>query len=408
MIGESNNKKEKIKFLNTDFSINFQSNSKVEIFINKIFTEGIELNSSDIHLESFGKYFRIRYRVDGILIDKGEYDQEIYSPLISRIKILCNLDITEKRMPQDGRVDGSYKNRELDFRISIVPTYFGEKVVIRILYKDTVKKNLKELGFEYEYYSKLFDIIKRKSGMLIISGPMGSGKTTSMYAILNEINSIEKNIITIEDPIEYIIEGINQIQCKPEIGLDFSKILKSILRQDADVIMIGEIRDKETAEIAIKASLTGHLIITTLHTKNTASAIKRLVNLGIEPYMISAGIKGIQSQRLVRKLCENCKIEDKNYKEKLKILGIENINFKYKIYTHKGCEKCNFTGYKDRLLVGEFMYIDSNIEKLITSEINVLELENKLKNLGIKSLLENGIKLVEDGKTSLDELIREC
>lgn len=408
MIGESNDKKEKIKFLNTDFSINFQSNSRVEIFINKIFTEGIELNSSDIHLESFGKYFRIRYRVDGVLIDKGEYDQEIYSPLISRIKILCNLDITEKRMPQDGRVDGSYKNRELDFRISIVPTYFGEKVVIRILYKDTVKKNLKELGFEYEYYSKLFDIIKRKSGMLIISGPMGSGKTTSMYAILNEINSIEKNIITIEDPIEYIIEGINQIQCKPEIGLDFSKILKSILRQDADVIMIGEIRDKETAEIAIKASLTGHLIITTLHTKNTASAIKRLVNLGIEPYMISAGIKGIQSQRLVRKLCENCKIEDKNYKEKLKILGIENINFKDKIYTHKGCEKCNFTGYKDRLLVGEFMYIDSNIEKLITSEINVLELENKLKNLGIKSLLENGIKLVEDGKTSLDELIREC
>lgn len=408
MNGESNNKKEKIKFLNTDFSINFKENSKVEIFINKIFVEGIELNASDIHIETFGKYFRIRYRVDGVLIDKGEYNQEMYSPLVSRIKILCNLDITEKRMPQDGRVDGNYKDKELDFRISIVPTYFGEKIVIRILYKDTVKKNLQDLGFNKEYYSRLFEIIKRKSGMLIISGPMGSGKTTSMYAILNEINSIEKNIITIEDPVEYIIEGINQIQCKPEIGLDFSKVLKSILRQDADVIMIGEIRDKETAEIAVKASLTGHLIITTLHTKNTASAIKRLINLGIEPYMISAGIKGIQSQRLVRKLCEDCKIEDKNYKEKLKILGLENKIFKNKIYTHQGCEKCNFTGYKDRILIGEFMYIDNNIEKLITSEINVLELENKLKNLGIKSLLENGMDLVENGRTSLDELIREC
>ncbi len=408
MSGENNNKKEKIKFSNTNFSINLQENSKIEVFMNKIFVEGIEKNASDIHIETFSKYFRIRYRIDGVLIQAGEYEEDIFSPLVSRIKILCDLDITEKRMPQDGRVDGNYKDKELDFRISIVPTYFGEKIVIRILYKDTVKKNLWDLGFDQECYSKLFDIIKRKSGMLIISGPMGSGKTTSMYGILNEINSLEKNIITIEDPVEYIIEGINQIQCKPEIGLDFSKILKSILRQDADVIMIGEIRDKETAEIAIKASLTGHLIITTLHTKNTASAIKRLINLGIEPYMISAGIKGIQSQRLVRKLCENCKEEDRNYKEKLKILGIENKIFQNKIYTYKGCENCNYTGYKDRILVGEFMYIDNNIEKLITSEINVLELENKLKEIGIKSLLENGINLVESGRTSLDELIREC
>ena len=408
MNGENFDKREKIKFSNTNFSINSRENSKVEIFLNKIFIEGINLKASDIHIESCGEYFRIRYRVDGILIEKGKYNKNDFSPLVSRIKILCNLDITEKRIPQDGRVDGNYNGKELDFRISVVPTYFGEKVVIRILYKDTARKSLEELGFDRSEYSKLFEVIRRKSGMLIISGPMGSGKTTSMYAILNEINSIEKNIVTIEDPVEYVIEGINQIQCKNEIGLDFSKILKSILRQDADIIMIGEIRDRETAEIAIKASLTGHLILTTLHTKNIVSAIKRLINLGIEPFMISAGVKGIQSQRLVRKLCPYCKIEDKNYKEKLKILGIKDIKITEKIYTHKGCEKCNFTGYKDRVVIGEFMYIDSNIEKFITSEINTSDFEAHLKEQGINSLLENGIKFVKKGITSLDELIREC
>lgn len=405
MIGEKN---DKIKFSNTNFSISSKENSKVEIFLNKIFIEGINMNASDIHIESCGDYFRIRYRVDGILLEKGRYNKDDFLPLVSRIKILCNLDITEKRIPQDGRVDGNYRGKELDFRISIVPAYFGEKVVIRILYKDTAKKTLEELGFDRKNYSKLFDIIKRKSGMLIISGPMGSGKTTSMYAILNEINSVEKNIVTIEDPVEYVIEGINQIQCKNEIGLDFSKILKSILRQDADIIMIGEIRDRETAEIAIKASLTGHLILTTLHTKNIVSAVKRLINLGVEPFMISAGVKGIQNQRLVRKLCPHCKMEDKNYKEKLEILGIKNIDFDEKIYTHKGCEKCNFTGYKDRVVIGEFLYIDNNIEKFITSEINISDFEDRLKELGINSLLENGIEFVKKGITSLDELIREC
>lgn len=408
MTGENNDKREKIRFSNTNFSINSKENSKVEIFLNKIFINGINLNASDIHIENCGENFRIRYRVDGILIEKGRYNKEDFLPFVSRIKILCNLDITEKRIPQDGRIDGNYKGKELDFRISIVPTYFGEKVVIRILYKDTAKKTLEELGFDKKNYSKLFDIIKRKSGMLVISGPMGSGKTTSMYAILNEINSIEKNIVTIEDPIEYVIEGINQIQCKNEIGLDFSKILKSILRQDADIIMIGEIRDRETAEIAIKASLTGHLILTTLHTKNTISAIRRLINLGIEPFMISAGVKGIQNQRLVRKLCPYCKIEDRNYKEKLEILGVKNIDFDKKIYTHSGCERCNFTGYRDRVVIGEFLYIDNNIEKFITSEINVSDFENKLKELQINSLLQNGIEFVKEGITSLDELIREC
>lgn len=407
MIGESGSKKEKIKFLNTAFSSN--ENSKIEIFMNNIFIDGINLNASDIHIETYSDYFRIRYRIDGILIEKGKYKIQDIAPLISRIKILCNLDITEKRIPQDGRVDALYKGQELDFRISIIPTYFGEKVVIRILYKETAQKTLVELGFDKEYYSKLFEIIQRKSGMLIISGPMGSGKTTSMYAILNEINGVEKNITTIEDPIEYTLEGINQIQCKNDIGLNFSTILKSILRQDSDVIMIGEIRDKETAEIAIKASLTGHLIISTLHTKNAVSAIKRLINLGVEPYMISAGLKGIQNQRLVRKLCPYCKMIDNQIEEKLRILGIKNNKIlENKIYTAKGCEYCNYTGYKGRILVGEFLYIDEEIENLITSKFSTLEIENRLKELGIKTIVDNGLDFVNKGLTSLDELIREC
>lgn len=406
MIGENNKKKGKIEFLNTNFSISNNLNSRVEIFINKIFVEAIEREASDIHIESYGNYFRIRYRIDGVLVEIKRYEQKEFLPLISRIKILCNLDIAEKRIPQDGRIDGIYEEKELDFRISIIPTYFGEKAVIRILYKDTVKKNLCELGFDKEKYSKLFEIIKRKSGMLIISGPMGSGKTTSMYAILNEINTVEKNIVTIEDPIEYTIDGVNQIQCKDDIGLNFSKILKSVLRQDADIIMIGEIRDKETAEIAIKASLTGHFILTTLHTKDSASAIKRLINLGIEPFIISSGVKGIQNQRLVRKLCPYCKREEKNFQEKLNILGLDSID--EKIYTANGCEKCNFTGYKGRTLVGEFMYIDNNMEKIISSDISIFEMEESLKKLGVKSLLENGLELVKSGITSLDELIREC
>lgn len=383
--------------------------SDIEKFLDRVFAEGLERNCSDIHIEPFSSFFRIRYRVDGILIKAEEIDIDYYPPVVSKIKIMCGLDITERRIPQDGRFKMKYKDRELDLRIGIIPTYYGEKIVIRVLERKNIEKSLEELGFEKEYYKKLFEIIKRKNGMLLFTGPMGSGKTTSMYAVLNELNSEKVNITTIENPVEYSVDGINQIQCRDDIGLTFPVILKGVLRQDADIIMIGEIRDRETAEIALKASLTGHLVISTLHTNTSSSTIKRLINLGAEPYIISAGVKGIQNQRLVRKLCEHCKISDEEYKAKLKILGIDDRKYKNKkFYTHKGCEQCNFTGYKGRVIIGEFFYIDDIVAEKIEEGVSVRELEKIGKERGMTTLIENGIDKALLGITSLDEIIREC
>lgn len=383
--------------------------SDIEKFLDRVFAEGLERNCSDIHIEPFSSFFRIRYRVDGILIKVQEIGIDYYPPVVSKIKIMCGLDITERRIPQDGRFKMKYKGRELDLRVGIIPTYHGEKIVIRVLDRKNIEKSLEELGFEKEYYKKLFEIIKRKNGMLLFTGPMGSGKTTSMYAVLNELNSEKVNITTIENPVEYSVDGINQIQCRDDIGLTFPVVLKGVLRQDADIIMIGEIRDGETAEIALKASLTGHLVISTLHTNTSSSTIKRLVNLGAEPYIISAGVKGIQNQRLVRKLCEHCKISDEEYKVKLKILGIDDKKYEdKKFYTHKGCEYCNFTGYKGRIIIGEFLYVDDITAEKIEEGVSVRELEKIGRERGMTTLVENGIDKALLGITSLDEIIREC
>lgn len=383
--------------------------SDIEKFLDRVFAEGLERNCSDIHIEPFSSFFRIRYRVDGILIKAQEIGIDYYPPVVSKIKIMCGLDITERRIPQDGRFKMKYKDRELDLRVGIIPTYHGEKIVIRVLDRKNIEKSLEELGFEKEYYKKLFEIIKRKNGMLLFTGPMGSGKTTSMYAVLNELNSEKVNITTIENPVEYSVDGINQIQCRDDIGLTFPVVLKGVLRQDADIIMIGEIRDRETAEIALKTSLTGHLVISTLHTNTSSSTIKRLVNLGAEPYIISAGVKGIQNQRLVRKLCEHCRILDEEYKAKLKILGIDDKKYEdKKFYTHKGCEYCNFTGYKGRVIIGEFLYVDDITAEKIEEGVSVRELEKIGRERGMTTLVENGIDKALLGITSLDEIIREC
>lgn len=382
---------------------------EIEKFLDRVFAEGLERGCSDIHIEPFSSFFRIRYRVDGILIKAEEINIDYYPPVVSKIKIMCGLDITERRIPQDGRLKMGYKNRELDLRVGIIPTYYGEKIVIRVLDRKNIEKSLEELGFEKEYYKKLFEIIKRKNGMLLFTGPMGSGKTTSMYAVLNELNSEKVNITTIENPVEYSVDGINQIQCRDDIGLTFPVVLKGVLRQDADIIMIGEIRDGETAEIALKASLTGHLVISTLHTNTSSSTIKRLINLGAEPYIISAGVKGIQNQRLVRKLCEHCKVLDGEWKTKLKILGADDKKYKNKnFYTHKGCEKCNFTGYRGRIIIGEFLYINDIIAEKIEEGVSARELEKIGKQEGMTTLIENGIEKALVGATSLDEIIREC
>lgn len=382
--------------------------SETEKFIDRLIAEALENRASDIHIEPFNNFFKIRYRIDGILIKIKELAIEYYPPILSRIKILCALDITERRVPQDGRFKINYKNQNYDLRVGIVPTYHGEKIVIRILDRTEIKKSLVEIGFNKEIYKNFFQILKRKNGMLLFTGPMGSGKTTSMYAVLNELNKEEINITTIEDPVEYSLLGVNQIQCQEDIGLSFANILKGILRQDTDIIMIGEIRDKETAKIALRASLTGHLVISTLHTNSASRAIKRLLDLDIEDYIISAGIKGIQNQRLIRKLCPHCKKIDINYNEKLKILKIDSKEFNNVFYTHSGCEKCNGTGYKDRIMIGEFLFINENISEQIEKGASIREIEKAGEKNGMIPLIKVGIQKAILGITSLDEIIREC
>lgn len=386
--------------------------SEIEKFLDRVLAEGLERKCSDIHIEPFSSFFRVRYRIDGILITADELDIEYYPPVVSKIKIMCGLDITERRVPQDGRFKRIYKDRNIDFRTGIIPTYHGEKIVIRILDKTSMEKSMEELGFDKDYYKKLYEIMKRKNGMILFTGPMGSGKTTSMYAVINELNKESVNITTIENPVEYSIEGINQIQCRDDIGLSFSAVLRGVLRQDADIIMIGEIRDRETAETALRASLTGHMVISTIHTGTSSSTIKRLIDLGIEPYIISAGVKGIQNQRLVRNLCPHCKIPDDSSEKKLKLLGIDEKLIKLygeeKFYTHSGCEKCNFTGYSGRTMIGEFLYMSEEIAEKTEKGCSVREIEETGILQGMTSLVLNGIEKALKGTTSLDEIIREC
>lgn len=383
--------------------------SDVEKFLDRVLAEGMERGCSDIHIEPFSSFFRVRYRVDGILLNTEKLSIDYYPPIVSKIKIMCGLDITERRVPQDGRFKIMYKNKNIDFRVGIIPAYHGEKIVIRVLDKSRIEKSMEELGFDRKYYKKLFQVMQQKNGMILFTGPMGSGKTTSMYAVLNELNKESVNITTIENPVEYSIEGVNQIQCRDDIGLSFSAVLKGVLRQDADIIMIGEIRDRETAETALRASLTGHMVISTIHTGTSSTTIKRLIDLGVEPYIISAGVKGIQNQRLVRNLCPHCKVYDNAYEQKLKFLKIDDEKYKNHIfYTHSGCEKCSFTGYTGRTMIGEFLYINEKIMEKIEKNSSVREIEKEALEEGMTSLVLNGIEKAALGITSLDELIREC
>ncbi|WP_163470072.1 GspE/PulE family protein [Fusobacterium sp. IOR10] len=384
-------------------NIKIMSKSYIDSFINYFFQQAINNNSSDIHIEPGENFFRIRYRQLGELMEFGKYDLEKYKSLLSRIKIICGLDIAEKRIPQEGRFNGVYGDNAYDFRISIIPVYFGEKISVRILKRKKIIKSLIDLGFNEEIYKNFLKCLNKKSGLILISGPMGSGKTTSLYSILNEINTEDRNIVTVEDPVEYVIEGINQIQCNEDLGLSFSKLLKIILRQDADVIAIGEIRDNATASVALTASLTGHLILSTIHSKNSVSSLKRLQDLGINIDLLYEGITGVFSQKLIRKLCPHCKVIDRDYLDKIKNLNLSEINFRgKKIYKRKGCSFCNQTGYIDRIPISEFLLKKKQnfCEDLTDKNIsNFFEATSD-------SIFLDGLKLVFQGETSLDELLR--
>ena len=365
--------------------------------LENILQKAVLLNASDIHIEPFEKLLKIRMRVDGSLKEINTYNIELHSQLSTLIKLLAGMNIAEKRLPQDGRIDKDIDNNIVDLRISTIPTVYGEKIVIRILNRNTFFKSKYEIGFSDEAINKIKSMTASMSGLIIVTGPTGSGKTTTLYSILNDFKNIDKNIVTIEDPVEYKIEGINQIQVNYKYGLDFATGLKSILRQDPDIIMIGEIRDKETAQIAIRAASTGHLVISTMHTNNSVESISRLVDMGVPRYLISSVLKGVISQKLVRKVCGHCSIEeelDENTYKKLKLKTIK---------IEQGCSKCNYSGYKGRIAVYEILEINKRIKhSIIDSELSD-EIYNLGKLNGMISFQDSCSYLLKNGITTLKE-----
>ena len=400
---------ENIKYLKKRDSFLREENSVVAKIVNTILRRAIEEKASDIHIESYREYIRIRYRIDGVLIEIGRIKGiEFLQYIISRIKIIADLDIVERRMPQDGRFEINIQDKKIDFRVSIIPTINGEKCVIRILNQNIIDLDIEKLDIDKLDLEKILFQLNKRNGMLLISGPTGSGKTSTLYSILKRLNTGHENILTVEDPVEYEIAGINQVQSKNEIGRTFAVMLRAYLRQDPDILMVGEIRDYETAEIAVKASITGHMVLSTIHTNNSVGGIDRLIDIGIPAYMISASLSGIISQRLVRRLCSDCKIKDEYWKEKIKILGYDLENYKnIEFYTEKGCPKCNHTGYRGRIGIFEVFIPDIEIKNMINKGISSLEIEKVALKKGMKKLLEDGIKKAEEGITSLNELLRQ-
>lgn len=378
-------------------SDNFESEHSNVEFVNQVISNAIKLGASDIHFEALEKLFRVRYRLDGQLREISSLPNNRSLPIASRLKIMANLDISEKRRPQDGRIKYNYHSNLIDIRVSSLPTAFGEKIVLRILDKSQLNLDLRTLGLSDQDYKILTDTIVAPYGMVLVTGPTGSGKTTTLYAALKHIHSIEKNIMTIEDPIEYNIDGINQCNVKHDIGFDFANALRSFLRQDPNVIMVGEIRDKETAEIAIRASLTGHLVFSTLHTNDSLSAITRLIDMGVEPFLVSSSVKLIVAQRLVRKLC-SCKVMTKCE---------ENSNEEIAIPSTNGCAKCNNIGYKGRTALYEMLELNEDLQELITEKAPAKKIkETAIKN-GLITLRQSGIEKIKNGITSYEEVLRE-
>jgi type IV pilus assembly protein PilB len=375
--------------------------------VNAIISKAVRMGASDIHIEPYQKVVRVRVRVDGVLAEIKEIPKNVLNAIVSRVKIMSDLDIAEKRLPQDGRFRIKSGGRDIDFRVSTLPTVYGEKIVMRILDKGNLKMELKELGYNEEELTKIYKGISMPYGMILVTGPTGSGKSTTLYSCLNHINTIDKNISTAEDPVEYELQGINQVHCKQEIGLDFATALRSFLRQDPDIIMLGEIRDKETAEICIKAALTGHLVLSTLHTNDAPGAVHRLINMGVEPFMISASLVMVIAQRLARTICPYCK-EEKEYD----IKTFQALDLDYEIYKNKkyyigkGCPKCNGTGYKGRTGIYEIMEIDEGLRDLISKGVNTSILANKAIENGMSTLRMQALQKAEKGIISLEEVLR--
>lgn len=367
--------------------------------VDLIIRQAIDERASDIHIEPYRDKISLRYRIDGKLFEIPPPAKHLHLPIISRIKILAKMDIAEKRLPQDGAFIVKLEDRPIDLRVSTIPTIFGEKIVLRILDRGKVVLDLGQLGFESKQLEQIRGVLKSSYGLVFLTGPTGCGKTTTLYAALNEMKSPSENIITIEDPVEYRLDGINQVQIKPEIGLTFANALRSFLRQDPDVILVGEVRDLETAEICVRAALTGHIVLSTLHTNDAPSAINRLIDIGVESYLITPSLLLVVAQRLIRKLCPDCK---EAYEPVPGQLGNIKLNADL-IYKPKGCSKCNQTGFRGRACIAEVMTIDDQLRELISQKVPFEKLREAARKAGMQTLYESALNKVEDGVTSLEE-----
>lgn len=376
--------------------------------VNLILTDAIKRGASDIHIEPYEKSFRVRYRIDGILHEVMKPPLKLKNAIVSRVKIMSNLDIAERRLPQDGRIKMKLgKEKEIDLRVSVLPTLFGEKVVMRLLDKSSLQLDMTKLGFEEKSLKDFMDAIHKPWGMVLVTGPTGSGKTTTLYSALTELNKVSENISTAEDPVEYNLMGINQVQMHEEIGLNFAASLRSFLRQDPDIIMVGEIRDYETAEIAVKAALTGHLVLSTLHTNDAPSTVNRLLNMGVEPFLIASATNLILAQRLARKICKDCKEVVKVPLQALIDIGVPSEEApSFVCYKGKGCPACNNTGYKGRIALYEVMPLTEGLKELILNGASAAELKREAIQQGMKTLRMSGITKIKEGITTIEEVIR--
>lgn len=375
---------------------------------NLIIVKACDQGASDIHIEPQEKDVRIRYRTDGVLQEVMRLPKKIQPAILSRFKIMASMDIAENRKPQDGHTSLQIAGRIVDFRVATLPIVYGERIVLRILEKSSILIELDKLGFGKKDYKKFKSVFKRPYGTILVTGPTGSGKSTTLYATLNILNTSEKNIVTIEDPVEYRLKGLNQIQINSKANLTFARGLRSILRASPDIVMVGEIRDKETAQIAIEAALTGHLVLSTLHTNDAPGALTRLIEMGMEPFLVSSAITCVQAQRLARRLCKSCRLEYKPDKQALTDIGFPLTNGVPTLYKPKGCKKCSNTGYKGRVGLYEIMVIDDEIERIAAEGASTEEIKNLAVEHGMHTLRQDGFEKVKQGITSIEEVLRVC
>lgn len=386
---------------------NMANETPIIRFVNLILQQAIRDKASDIHFEPFEDQFRIRYRIDGALYEMAPPPKSLALPVISRVKVLANLNIAETRIPQDGRIKMTISGRPVDLRVSTLPTQFGESVVLRVLDKGVVNLDLEKLSMTDEIMNNIRRLVKMPNGIFIVTGPTGSGKTTTLYSALREVNTVDVKILTSEDPVEYEIDGIMQVQINHQVGLDFARCLRAFLRQDPDKIMVGEIRDLETAQIAVQASLTGHVVLATLHTNDSPGAVTRLMDMGLEPYLIAASLEGVLGQRLVRKICPTCRTAYEPDQDLIDRLGVDAIEIADKqFYFGKGCTDCGGTGYRGRQGLFELLLVNDALRDLITDRAPTMVLKQKAIELGMRTLRDDGLRAIFDGATTVDEVLK--